>query len=136
MNLNLIQAFKFAIVGSINTITTFVIYSILVSQTHLSYSVSLFISYVIGILMSYILNSGWTFKSKLKKIPKILKFITVYVFVFIINLALLFIFVEYFVIGEIISQGISVFITTTISFLTQKYWVFNNKVKGESNSYD
>lgn len=57
-----LELIKFGIVGVLNTLVDFVIYTILVFLFNMLPSISQGISYSAGIVNSFILNRRWTFK--------------------------------------------------------------------------
>ncbi|MDD9266610.1 GtrA family protein [Paenibacillus sp. GCM10023248] len=118
------QELKFAIVGLINTGISFIIYAILAFY-NVNYIIALIISYLVGIISSFMLNSKWTFKTSDKtQIKAILKFVMVYVLNLAINSLLLIILVDYFGGNKILSQLLALVLTTAFSFYGHKYWTF------------
>jgi putative flippase GtrA len=117
-----IQISRFVIVGFINVIISYITYAL--ALFYFSILVSLILSYIIGILNSYLWNRAWTFESKNNKKKELIRFIAVYAFVFLINYILLFIIIYHINIDSRIAQIIVLPITTIISFIGHKYWSF------------
>ncbi|MCG7407930.1 GtrA family protein [Paenibacillus sp. ACRRX] len=85
------EFFKFLVVGIINTACTYLIYLLLLNA--FSYTVSYTISYISGILISYLLNSYYVFKEKLNY-KKMIQFPLVYVVQYLLNAVLLYVLVD------------------------------------------
>ena len=68
-------AIKFLIVGVINTLIGSVIMFTFYNLFHLSYWFSTASNYIVGSIMSYILNKYWTFQNKEKSNKTIIRFI-------------------------------------------------------------
>ncbi|WP_442951591.1 GtrA family protein [Paenibacillus sp. GYB004] len=121
------QSMKFVLVGVTNTIISYLVFigcNLLVDN----YLVSLLISYIIGVVNSYFLNKNWTFRTpKTRNLSTIIKFITVYLCTFLVNLIILILLVDFLYFSASLSQAISLIITTMISFIGHKYWSFKNK---------
>jgi len=121
------QYVKFIVVGSMNTLVSFFIFFICYALLQYSYFISLVISYAIGILNSYFWNSLWTFGVKRTDIKSLIKFISVYIITFILNLFIVFILVDVYEVGVLVSQGFSLFVVSAVSFVAHKYWSFKIK---------
>ncbi len=118
------QYVKFIVVGSMNTLISFLIFFVCLTFFQCNYFISLVISYVIGILNSYFCNSIWTFNKKYTCSRQFVKFILVYILTFTINFLLVFMLVDVFRISVLVSQGISLFVVSIVSFVVHKYWSF------------
>jgi putative flippase GtrA len=70
------------------------------------------------------MEKKWTFKSKGDLRRECLKFGSVYGVTFLINLLILALFVEKFMLSPQIGQVFALGIVTMISFLGHKYWSF------------
>jgi putative flippase GtrA len=82
------------------------------------------------VINSYFWNKKWTFKIKNNSKNMILKFCFLYICTFLINYGILVLFVEMLKFNPIISQLASMFVTTLISYIGQKYWSFKvNKLE-------
>lgn len=121
------QKLRFILVGGLNTIIGFLSYFLFLYIFEVNYTLSLFISHVIGVINSYFWNKNYTFNVKKGSKGMILKFIFLYFSTFLINYAILTLLVEIVKINPIISQLVSLTITTIVSFIGQKYWSFKEK---------
>jgi putative flippase GtrA len=114
---------RFIFVGVLNTIVGYGAYFILI-YLNIYYILALLISSVIGITHSFIWNKKWTFKSKGDVRKESIRFISVYGIAFLINLVILALFVEKFMLNPKIAQVFALGIVTLVSFFGHKHWSF------------
>lgn len=117
------QISKFVFVGLLNTIVGYVVFSLLIFLNQ-HYFFALSVSSIVGVTHSYFWNKYFTFKTPRKSLKEFLRFVSVYMFIYVFNLFLLYIFVDILKTGAIISQGIILTCVTLSSFLGHKYWSF------------
>jgi putative flippase GtrA len=116
----------FNIIGAINTLLGLVIYFSLI-YTGVNYIAALIVDYIFGIVFSFILNKTYTFRMYTKVTRVMLfKMLSVYGLVFCLNLILLTIMVEFYLINIYLSQIISCGILSAFTFYSQKYFVFRS----------
>jgi putative flippase GtrA len=120
------QSIRFIIVGILNTVIGFLVYYFCLKVLYINYLESLLISHIVGVLHSYIWNSKWTFNADKINISSLFKFSSVYALTFLINLIVLFIFVNFIGISKLIGQIFALFITTIISYVGHKFWSFKS----------
>ncbi|MFD2703137.1 GtrA family protein [Paenibacillus shunpengii] len=111
------EFFKFVISGGINTLVTYIFYLLLLM--FLGYSLSYTISYVSGIFLSYYLNSVFVFKEKISFI-KFLKFPVVYLIQYLINIVMVYLFVEKLQVSPLLVPLIVIIISMPITFVISK----------------
>ena len=117
----------FNIVGVINTVITYGIYSLFVFLG-LDYRVALFLEYCFGITFSFFANRKFTFHHTAQISPRmVVSMIGSYVCVLAVNMALLMVFVERFLLGKYTGQFFALAICVAVSYLAQKYIVFRKK---------
>ena len=63
---NMIKLFRFAVVGIMAVLTDFFIFLILIKSTNTNPNLSKFLSFIIGALIAYFLNTIFTFEKQLK----------------------------------------------------------------------
>lgn len=119
-----ISSIKFIIVGILNTIVGYTCFFALYKFFGLNHINSLVISHIVGVIHSYIWNSKWTFGYSGSNLSSVLKFISIYTITFFLNLALLFILVDILHKPTLLSQAISMFLVTMVSYIGQKFWSF------------
>jgi putative flippase GtrA len=87
------------------------------------------ISYIIGVIHSYIWNKKFTFKSKDKSISEIIRFIFVYIVNYLVGLGILYILVDKIGLNKYLAGALNLIITTLISWFGHKYFSFKQKVE-------
>lgn len=120
------QQIRFLFVGGLNTIVGYGSFALLL-LTGMNYLLANTISYIVGVIHSYIWNRKFTFKSKNKSILEIVKFVLVYVVNYLIGLLSLYILVDIFKIDKYIAGALNLIITTLISWFGHKYFSFRQK---------
>lgn len=123
------QLIKFGIVGIITTAISTIV-NILLLKFNMFYIVAYTISYAIGIIVSYFLNSIFVFKQKLE-ISRFIKFATVYLVSYFIGLINIMIMVEKMSINEIVATIINVCIMTLLNFVFVKIVAFKKNKDNE-----
>ncbi|WP_436238590.1 GtrA family protein [Paenibacillus sp. LjRoot153] len=108
---------KFLIVGLANTSSTYTLYLLLL--IYLPYTYAYTVSYLVGILFSYLLNSLMVFKQALS-LKKFFEFPIVYVVQYIFNTAILLLLVENLHFNEKLSLIISICVTFPVTYLLSK----------------
>jgi len=131
---------KFLIAGGSNTAITFALYALLVIYG-VNYNLSLTITYVLGIVLGFLINRMWTFASEgnrkgettSQSNPKststqFFQYLLVYGLIFIVNFLILNMLVQVFTLNPIVSQLIGVAASTVCSYFLQRAWVFKQSV--------
>ena len=87
---------SYIIFGVLTTLVNIFTYSFLVLFVDLNYLISNIVAWIISVIFAYITNRKWVFESKNENILKEFSlFISGRVFVGILDMALLFVFVEF-----------------------------------------
>jgi len=105
---------KFIAVGVFNTMLGYLLYLLFV--TFFSYQVAYSISYIIGIVISYYLNSKFVFRSPLSW-KKFLQFPLVYLVQYCCGLLLLYLIINTFGVDKRIAGLLATILTVPITFL-------------------
>lgn len=117
------QFSKFVFVGVLNTIVGYGFFAFFV-LIGLHYSLALILSSVIGIIHSYFWNKYFTFKSFMRSFFEFFRFVSVYLVIFLLNWAFLWIFVDIYSFNILqVQAGVIIFLTIC-SFLGHKFWSF------------
>lgn len=120
-----IQFVKFNIIGIVNTIITYLLFSCVFYSTG-NYFISLVADYIFGIIFSFYMNKNITFKVLgPTSIKMAVRMIFSYIFVFILNLLLLKILIDLLMVNVYISQMIALIVIMLAGFIVQKLYVFN-----------
>ena len=127
------QIVKFCGIGILNAIVSYCAFFLLVN--YLYYLVALFIAHIIGVINSFLWNKYWVFKIKQINLLEFIKFNVVYIIVFLVNAASLFVCVDIINVNPVFAQLLLLPVITIISFSGQKLWTFNEKIdsEGEQN---
>lgn len=126
---------RFGLVGILNTLVDFGLLNILMFTTHISggfwYAIFKCISYMSSVIVSFILNKKWTFKSKNQNAAiEVIKFITVTFATLLINVGISLWIVQNNVLGlnSYLWGNIAAFsgavITIFMRYFGFKFWVF------------
>ncbi|MCX7746766.1 MAG: GtrA family protein [Clostridia bacterium] len=118
------QAFKFGIVGILNTGLTWIVYKVCRLVLNISLDPANFIGYFIGTLNSYILNKKWTFKSKGNIKRESVVFFGIAAICYAMQHGMLKYLHEYLNIHEDIAMILSMVFYTIINFLAHKFVTF------------
>lgn len=109
---------RFLVVSVVNTIATYILYLFLL--TMFEYTVAYSISYLVGILISYVLASGFVFNVSLSW-TKLFIYPLVYLAQYLVALFVLSVLVDKFTVSERLSPLIVLFVTFPITFLISKF---------------
>lgn len=123
----IIQFIKFGIVGIINTLITVISFNILVF-INVNYLVANCISYFLGVINSYLLNSKFVFHENRNK-ENMFKFLVVNILVLGFNSLILYVGVNDLGLNISVSQIISIILGMFVNFVLNKIWVFKSIVK-------
>jgi dolichol-phosphate mannosyltransferase len=120
------QFFRFAIVGVINTLINLAVLYILTDFLKIYYLISAVFAFLVAVTNSFILNKIWTFKENMrdKTTTKYSKFFIISILALLINLAILYLLTSIFHIYYLISQIIAIGISLWINFFGNKLWTF------------
>ena len=118
---------RFFIVGASNTLLVYLLYVVLI-KLGVEYKLGLCFDYLFGFLFGYLLNRYWTFASNKHRLSFI-KYVVLYIVVFILNILFLILLVDFLLLDPIYSQFFIVLIISLVSFLVQNTWVFSRQVK-------
>jgi putative flippase GtrA len=86
--------------------------------------ISNFIGYCFVIILSFLLNKKWTFRSTNSFKKEFLKFLGSMYIAYIVNLLTLMISIRIFHINEYLAQILSGILYTIIGYILSKNWVF------------
>ncbi len=94
----------------------------------LKYTYSKMISYIVGLMTSYLINKRWTFGVKRKIFSMyLLMFIVVNALALTANLTGMYILTEYYNFNSNISQILATVFSFSINYCGNKLWVFEKK---------
>ncbi|WP_420916814.1 GtrA family protein [Paenibacillus thiaminolyticus] len=108
----------FVVVGLLNTTLTYLMYLFFLNYTQ--YSIAYTVSFIIGIIFSYFINTIFVFRVKIN-IKKLFQFPVVYIVQYLINLLLTFIYVNYLGIDANFALLLSLIITIPLTFIMSRF---------------
>jgi putative flippase GtrA len=116
------EIINYFIVGIVAVLVDLISYLLLFNQFSFNLSNSKRISYVLGAIVSFILNKKITFKSNKKSIKEPILFSLIYISSFILNSIIHDFSILYF--NSLISFSIATFFSIVFNFIGQKFVVF------------
>ena len=123
------EIINYLIVGVLTTLVSILVYALFTKIFHVNYMISNFISWVFSVLFAYVTNKKYVFKSKCENNKKVLieiyQFFKYRVFSFVIDILLMYFFVEIVSIDDMIAKVIVQFIIIVLNYVFSKLFVFN-----------
>lgn len=117
---------RYVIIGLWNTVFSYaafiLIYYLTVDSLH--YMVVLVLSQIVGLTNAYICYKVFVFKTRGNIIREYFRFYIVYGTTFIVNLALIALFVELLEFNPVISQGIIAFVVVVMAYVGHSRFSF------------
>ena len=128
--LNLYKKYKeiinYLIFGVLTTLISIVTYAIFTKVFHIDYLISNVLSWIIAVLFAYITNKIYVFESKSKKnIKEITSFFFFRVVSLIIEMIILYIFVDILHVDDLVTKIIAQIIVIVSNYVFSKVFVFN-----------
>ena len=121
---------RFCLVGSINTLTTYLIIVFLYGILNLDIFISNFSGYIFGLIVSFLFNRDFVFKSKRNNMnTQICKFIVTFVVSYSLNILVLFILNNLIKINSYFSILFSSFFYTLTFYILCNIFVFRRDYK-------
>ncbi len=118
---------KFVLVGGINTFFTWIMFVILVELFDQHYNVGVFVSWVMGMIITYWLNLVFVFTNSIVKKPNsFMKFSVVAIGYLISNMILIKIAVDVLHFNASLSQAAIIAILFICRYVVTSQWVFRD----------
>jgi putative flippase GtrA len=128
----LVQFSRYAIVGVVSNAMLFVLYLAL-TGLGLGHKLSMTACFIIGVIQTFVFNKNWTFSYGFDFGGSFLRYWLGYLSAYIINLIMLFVFVDYMQFPHQAVQGITIILLAIYLFLLQKVWVFKHSPRREQS---
>ena len=110
------------------TLVSISIYALFTKCFHINYMIANVISWIISVLFAYITNRIFVFKSKSENIVlEIYQFFKYRIFSFLIEIFLMYVFVELINIDDMISKVIVQIIVIVLNYVFSKLFVFKKE---------
>ena len=127
--LNLYKKYKeiinYLIFGGLTTLISIVTYAIFTKVFHIDYLISNILSWIIAVLFAYITNKIFVFESKSKKnIKEITSFFFFRVVSLIMEMIILYVFVDMLHIDDLVTKIIAQVIVIVSNYVFSKEFVF------------
>ena len=127
--LNLYKKYKeiinYLIFGVLTTLISIVTYAIFTKVFHIDYLISNVLSWIIAVLFAYITNKIFVFESKSKKnIKEITSFFFFRVVSLIMEMIILYVFVDMLHIDDLVTKIIAQIIVIVSNYVFSKVFVF------------
>lgn len=123
------QFFRYLLVGIFNTAFGYAIIFGAMYLLVMSPMASNALGYSVVLLFSFVLSRTFTFKSTGRKISEMMRFLAVFAFAFGVNLIVLYVSIKFLLIHEAVSQIIAGVVYVIISYLMNKFLVFQPAVE-------
>ena len=115
------EIINYLIVGGMTTLVSISIYALFTKCFHINYMIANVISWIISVLFAYITNRIFVFKSKSENIVlEIYQFFKYRIFSFLIEIFLMYVFVELINIDDMISKVIVQIIVIVLNYVFSK----------------
>jgi putative flippase GtrA len=119
---NWVQLFKFGIVGASGYVINLAVYTALLGIGAHKAAV---ISFVVSAANNYWWNRHWTFAGQKGHFAlQGMRFFAVSFAGLLVNQLFLFVFLDWFGLGEVVSQALAIFFVMPLNFLGNKLWSF------------
>jgi len=120
---------KFCMVGLTNLVVDMVFYLLFTRFFHLYYIFAAIISFVFAVSWSFFINRRWTFRHQEKDLfTQYIKFVIANLVGLLINLLLLWIFVDFIGLHDLAAKLIVTVIVSFVNFMLNKLWTFRKSV--------
>lgn len=125
------EILRFGIVGGLNTIIDFLVFTILIYIIGLKPGLSQSISYSVGAINSFILNKKWTFKIKKsdKLLQEIIRFVIINGISLVVSTGAMVLITVNFLLNAFLAKIFIIILTQVINYFGYKFLVFNLSAK-------
>jgi len=125
-----LQFVKFGIVGVSNTLIFFAVYTLLLKAFGVWYVAASGIGFAVGATNGFLWNRAGTFKGHVGDALTPVRWFVVQSSGLLINLGLVYLFVDGFGLGKLEGQAVTIVVVTVVTFLVNRAWTF----KGHAES--
>jgi len=118
------QVLRYLIVGVFNNIIYYLVFLSLLNLLGLHYSISMFIAFAISIFTGYLMNTKFTFKLPAYEKKVFIKYTSLYISAFFINLTVLYYLIDVQVLKPWFAQLIGTIFVAIYNFIFLKIYVY------------
>ncbi|MDZ4730685.1 MAG: GtrA family protein [Xanthomonadales bacterium] len=125
-NITLPELLRYLMTGGLNAILTFLIFVVGLYVLQIHYLLALIAAFLAGTIFTYVLNFVWVFRPETDFTfrHRFFKHLIPNVGTFLINLAVLYLLVDYWGGDPFLCQVLLMIAVVTANFLFAKYWAF------------
>lgn len=118
---------KFGMVGAMNTVLDYLLYTLFITVFDLHYLVANVFSFSIAVANSFLLNRRWTFRQTgTDWRPEAIKYLVVYSSGLVIGEVLLYFFVDRLYLHELVGKAMIIAVVLFWNYLGIRFWAFRN----------
>lgn len=122
-SLPLAQLIRFGIVGVLSNLAGYLVY-LLVTSLGVGPKLAVSLLYPLGMILSFVGQKSWTFNARGGSGKSGLKFILVYALGYVLNFAILVVFVDNLGFAHQLVQAVAVIVVAGFLFIAMKLFVF------------
>jgi putative flippase GtrA len=119
-----LQFVKFGIVGVSNTLIAFAVYTLLLKAFGVWYVAASGIGFAVGAVNGFLWNRAWTFRGHVGDALTPVRWFVVQTCGLLLDLGLVYLFVDGAGLGELVGQAVTTAIVTVITFFVNRAWTF------------
>jgi putative flippase GtrA len=120
----ILQFVKFGIVGVSNTLISFAVYTLLLKAFGVWYVAASGIGFAVGAINGFLWNRAWTFRGHVGDALTPVRWFAVQSCGLLVNLGLVYLFVDGFGLGKLTGQAVTIAIVTVLTFFVNRAWTF------------
>jgi putative flippase GtrA len=126
------QLMRFAAVGVLNTVLGYAVIFACMYLAGLGAVTSNVIGYLVGLIVSYVMNRTFTFRSVAPASREMIRFVSIFLLAYLANLAVLVLSIDHFGVHEGVAQIGAGVVYFGLSFIMNKYYVFADPKTGSA----
>jgi putative flippase GtrA len=123
----ILQFVKFGIVGVSNTLISFAVYTLLLKAFGVWYVAASGIGFAVGAVNGFLWNRAWTFRGHVGDALTPVRWFVVQSCGLLVNLGLVYLFVDGVGFGELTGQAATIVIVTVLTFFANRAWTFKGQ---------
>jgi|ERR1700722_7144242 len=120
----ILQFVKFGVVGVSNTLISFAVYTLLLKAFGVWYVAASGIGFAVGAINGFLWNRAWTFRGHVGDALTPVRWFAVQSCGLLVNLGLVYLFVDGFGLGKLTGQAATIVIVTVLTFFANRAWTF------------
>ena len=117
------QLIRYAVVGLVSNVVSYLLY-LLVTWFGMGPKTAMSLLYAMGVLQTFVFNKKWSFRFDGEVAPALVRYATVYMLGYAINLLALVLLVDQAGLQHQLVQGVMILVVAAMLFMAQRYWVF------------